>query len=227
MEKTKFKNTKLTHDNDCENKSELSYSLYNTPSSSPSLEPISSIKIPIIDKQINKYSRNITTTDNKTIEIKTNENSKIISDDLTFDSIILNLKIISKLKPGFKLSVKENEDSKDILPTIFIDTSYLQYFYRMLGDNSRELTTTFLENLDSEINKKIEELVTRGETYMFLNSKENILLNLSHNLNLSLVGLNNLINTYNNDEYTISKIEMIINNFELKIRKISSIIKIN
>jgi hypothetical protein len=62
---------------------------------------------------------------------------------------------------------------------------------------------------------------------MFLNSKENILLNLSHDLNLSLIGLNNLINTYAGDECSISKIEMIIKNFELKIRKITNILKVN
>ena len=100
----------------------------------------------------------------------------------------------------------------------------------MLSDNSRDNTIKFLEELDKEITKKIECIV-KIEDYnysnMFLNSKENILLDLSHNLNLSLVGLNNLINTYVNDEYTISKIEMIINNFELKIRKISNILKVN
>ena len=62
---------------------------------------------------------------------------------------------------------------------------------------------------------------------MFLNSKENILLNLSQDLSLSLVGLNNLINTYITDEYTISKIEIIIYSIELKIRKISNVLKIN
>ena len=84
-----------------------------------------------------------------------------------------------------------------------------------------------MENLDSNISKKIENLLSENNSDMFLNSKENILLNLSHDLNLSLIGLNNLINTYSGDEYTISKIEMIINNFELKIRKISNILKVD
>ena len=147
--------------------------------------------------------------------------------DINFDTLILNLKIISKLKPGYKLSLKENERE---ISDIYIDTSYFQYIYRIFSENSRDNTTNFLEKLDKEITKKIEELV-KEENYnnsnMFLNSKENILLNLSHNLNLSLIGLNNLINTYSNDEYIISKIEMIINNFELKIRKISNILKVN
>lgn len=233
---TQFNNTLLDENNETQNnnetKSESSRSLYNTPNSSPSLEPTpSSIKIPIIDNQLNKYSR--TLNKETTEKVSETETKKKVNDeltnDLTFDSIILNLKIISKLKPGYKLSVKENNDIQENnnLSNVYIDTSYFQYFYRMWSDNSREQTTSFLENLDIEISKKIEELVCQEETNMFLNSKENILLNLSHNLNLSLVGLNNLINTYNDDEYIISKIEMIINNFELKIRKISSIIKIN
>jgi hypothetical protein len=147
--------------------------------------------------------------------------------DINFDTLILNLKIISKLKPGYKLSLKENEGD---INYIYIDTSYFQFIYRIFSENSRDNTTNFLEKLDKQITKKIEQIVKKenyNDSNMFLNSKENILLDLSHNLNLTLVGLNNLINTYSNDEYIISKIEMIINNFELKIRKISNILKVN
>lgn len=186
-----------------------------SPESSPHLE--SSNKKVNIDK-LNNYNLHV---NNNSLENKIDDNIEI-----SLDSLILNLKIISKLKPGYKLSIKEsNEQVNDI----YIDTSYFQYLYRMFSDNSRDNTTKFLELLDKEITKKIEELVKQenyNDSNMFLNSKENILLNLSHNLNLSLVGLNNLINTYANDEYTISKIEMIINNFELKIRKISNILKV-
>jgi hypothetical protein len=167
-------------------------------------------------------------SNNETIIVTSNENNttnKKTNEDISLDTLILNLKIISKLKPGYKLSLKEN-DSK--ICDIFIDTSYLNYIYRFFSNNSRDQTTNFLESLDKEITKKIEEIVNEdyNDSNMFLNSKVNILLNLSHNLNLSLVGLNNLINTYIDDEYIISKIEMIINNFELKIRKISNILKL-
>ena len=154
-----------------------------------------------------------------------------IEKDINFDRLILNLKIISKLKPGYKFSLKENDgENKEEISDIYIDTSYFQFIYRILSENSRNNTINFLDKLDKEITIKIEELVKKknyNESNMFLNSKENILLNLSHNLNLSLVGLNNLINTYINDEYIISKLEIIINNFELKIRKISHILKVN
>ena len=176
-------------------------------------------KIPLLEKSIEKPN-NI--NENEVISSTHNiqKNEVIENKNLSLDSLILNLKIISKIKPGCKLSVKDNNE-------IYIDTSYFQYFYRLFSDNSREATTNFLETLDLQITLKIEEIIQKNNNEMFLNSKENILLNLSHNLNLSLVGLNNLINTYTPDEYTISKIEMIINNFELKIRKISNILKVD
>lgn len=206
-----------------------------SPVASPIIEPNNeTVKIPIVDNLLNNYKLPISQKNDKEskettvkIENKLQNSENIKENDISLDSLILNLKIISKLKPGYKLSVKENNEQVN---DVYIDTSYLQYIYRIFSDNSRDNTTKFLEILDKEITKKIEELVKKEDytdTNMFLNSKENILLNLSHNLNLSLVGLNNLINTYANDEYTISKIEMIINNFELKIRKISNILKVD
>ena len=159
-------------------------------------------------------------TEDKDTEDKDKEDKN--TEEPLLETLILNLKIISKLKPGYKLSLKE-EDSLNI----YIDNSYFQYFYRMFSYNSRETTITFLENLDSNISKKIENLLNIENSDMILNSKENILLNFSHELNLSLIGLNNLINTYSGDEYIISRIEMIINNFELKIRKITNILKVD
>ena len=147
------------------------------------------------------------------------EPKKEPKEEPSLESLILNLKIISKLKSGYKLSLKCNE--------VYIDHSYLQSIYRLFSDNSRESTISFLENLDLNISKKIENLINDKHYNMFLDSKENILLNLSNYLNLSLIGLTNLKNTYTDDEYTISKIEMIVHNFELKIKKIKIVLKIN
>ena len=204
-----------------------------SPAASPTIEPSNeTVKVSIIDDKLNNYKlpvNNVNNTkNNQSGQISLLKQDQDIQEiDISLDSLILNLKIISKVKPGYKLSIKQNNGKVN---DVYIDTSYFQYLYRMFSDNSRDHTTKFLEMLDKEITKKIEELVKEKnyiDSNMFLDSKENILLNLSHNLNLSLVGLNNLINTYANDEYTISKIEMIINNFELKIRKISNILKLN
>ena len=196
-----------------------------SPVGSPTIEPNNeTVKVPIIDDKLNNFKSSNSYGENES-ELKDEE--KNINGDISLDSLILNLKIISKLKTGYKLSIKENNGQVN---DVYIDNSYFQNLYRIFSDNSRDNTTKFLEELDREITKKIESIVkieNCNDSDMFLNSKENILLNLSHNLNLSFVGLNNLINTYANDEYTISKIEMIINNFELKIRKISNILKVN
>lgn len=229
---TKVKNKKERNSNNSVSTAE---SPFVSPEASPTIEPTiqtnNEIKVPIIDDRLKNYKLPISQTNDE--KNKSEQNGILQKDqfikniDISLDSLILNLKIISKLKPGYKLSIKENEDQFNI---IYIDTSYFQSLYRIFTDNSRDNTIKFLETLDKEITNKIEELVKEehyNDSSMFLNSKENILLNLSHNLSLSLVGLNNLINTYATDEYTISKIEIIINNFELKIRKISHILKVN
>ena len=231
--KTKNKNktqlseyTEFRHSNTSENSNNEDNNFFS-PNNSPILTAsgYSQLeKIPLlIEKRQNTINEDI--ENNKIVfagpNILNNEFSeKYKTHKFTLDSLILNLKIISKIKPGYKLSVKDNLE-------IYIDTSYLQSFYRIFSDNSRDITTNFLEILDIQITQKIEEIIKTKNEEMFLNSKENILLNLNHNLSLSLVGLNNLINTYSPDEYTISKIEMTINNFELKIRKISNILKVN
>lgn len=186
-----------------EKKSRTTDSYTNTPYASPQLIGI--------NEDENKFAKEDTFKLNNNFEQQ-------ISHSEMLDKIILNLKIISKLRPGSKLSINENSD-------IYIDSSYMQYIYRIFSDNSRLVTINFLDNLDTDITNCIENLI-KEDREMFLNSKENILLNISHNLSLSLLGLNNLINTYSDDELTISKIEIIINSFELKIRKISTILKL-
>ena len=197
------------------------FSPENSPILSSSSDYKNIEKIPLLEVNKNK-DNNMNFNQNVYSLCSTKDNTESDTDNSisTLDSLILNLKIISKLKPGYKLSVKENNE-------IYIDTGYLQYIYRFFSDNSRDSTTTFLENLDINITSKIEEIIQSDNNDMFLNSKENILLNLSHNLNLSLIGLNNLINTYSTDDYIVAKIEMIINNFQLKIRKIANILKVN
>lgn len=207
-------------------------SVTSTPFSSPVVSPkLSPNELP------NELHNDLSNVENKIEKVKISNEVKMNKEETikkeikepSLETLILNLKIISKLKPGYKLSLKEydNSEEEENKLNVYIDNSYLQYFYRILSDNSRQTTINFLENLDSNISKKIENLLSENNSDMFLNSKENILLNLSHDLNLSLIGLNNLINTYSGDEYTISKIEMIIKNFELKIRKITNILKVD
>lgn len=143
-------------------------------------------------------------------------------DNLNLETIVLNLKIIAKIQIGNKLCINEKN--------VFIDNTYFQSIYRYFNDNSRSKTIDFLEYLDKELSIKIENILNNSnnpELDLFLNTRESILVNLNHNIQLSLVGLNNLKDTYDNDQFTKSKIEIIINSFELKIKKISNIFVVN
>lgn len=142
--------------------------------------------------------------------------------NLNLETIILNLKIIAKIEIGNKLCINEKN--------IFIDNTYFQSIYRYFNENSRFKTIEFLEYLDKEISVKIENILNNKnnpELDLFLNTRESILVDLNHNIQISLVGLKNLKETYNDDQYTKSKIEIIINSFELKIKKISNIFVVN
>jgi hypothetical protein len=134
-------------------------------------------------------------------------------------NILLNLKVLGKIKTGNKLSIVDNN--------ISIDNTYIQSINRWYNNNSRNETVKFLENLDEKITKKIEELLEIDNSSLFLDTRETLLLDLNHHLKTSIDGLRNLISTYQADELIISNLELILNNFNLKIKKISNIIKVN
>lgn len=134
-------------------------------------------------------------------------------------NILLNLKVLGKIKTGYKLSIIDNN--------INIDNTYIQSVNRWYNNNSRNETVKFLENLDEKITKKIEELLEIDNSSLFLDTRETLLLDLNHHLKTSIDGLRNLISTYQADELIISNLELILNNFNLKIKKISNIIKVN
>jgi hypothetical protein len=141
---------------------------------------------------------------------------------INLNDLILDLKIISKIKPNNKLIIENNK--------IYIDDSYyfasiLRYFYNQNRNSSIEYIEKLNENLEIEINDII--INKKNENNILKDNPSNILVNLSHDLTQAVNGLKNLILTYSNDNFLISKIEMINYNFELKIRKISEILKVN
>lgn len=148
-----------------------------------------------------------------------NTDSNNNNQDKLLYHILLNLKVLGKIKMGNKLSI--NNDN------ICIDNTYIQSINRWYNNNSRDETIKFLEKLDEDITKKIEELLKIDNSSLFLDTKETLLLDLNHNLKTSIEGLRNLISTYQSDELIISNLELILNNFNLKIKKISNIIKVN
>jgi hypothetical protein len=162
---------------------------------------------------------------NKETENETNDFKRIENVNKTYDDYILNLKIISKLRDKDKLSIQNEE--------LTIDYSYIPFLSRFFRDDSRIHTINYLKNLDVELNGLIENIMSidnesnkKLKENKIKESSTDKLLNLSYNLSLSLVGLQKLRITYSNDDYIVSLLEILIGNFELKIRKISELLQL-
>lgn len=158
-------------------------------------------------------------------EKETEDFKKIESVNKTYDDYILNLKIISKLRDNDKLSIQNEE--------LTIDYSYMPFLSRFFRDDSRIHTINYLKKLDVELNALIENIMSidyesnkKSKENRIKESSTDKLLNLSYNLSLSLVGLQKLRITYSNDDYIVSLLEILIGNFELKIRKISELLQL-
>lgn len=162
---------------------------------------------------------------NKETENETNEFNRIESVNKTYDDYILNLKIISKLRDNDKLSIQNEE--------LTIDYSYIPFLSRFIRDDSRIHTINYLKKFDVELNGLIENIMSidnesnkKLKENKIKESSTDKLLNLSYNLSLSLTGLQKLRITYSNDDYIVSLLEILIGNFELKIRKISELLQL-
>ena len=132
-------------------------------------------------------------------------------------NLVLNLKVIAKVKPNDKLNVDISNNK------IYIDNNYYtQGFIRYYNSDSRAKTLSFLEELDKNLNKEINSLINNlnkknntinkshlineqsdlsSQNNYLSDEPSNILINLSHDLKQSVGGINNLILTYIEDEY--------------------------
>jgi len=138
-----------------------------------------------------------------------------------FDSIILNLKVISKIPKNGKL---RNGTQGNLL--ILESEGYLQGLKRYLYGDSRsravddilELITNVDSRINTSINSKFFNLKESDEYRLLISQMEQIYVELQH----CIGGLDNLKKTYFDDVTTTSKIDIIIE----KIKYIVSYIEI-
>lgn len=147
------------------------------------------------------------------IETTSEEKEKELSD------YILDLKVISKIQVSNKLSIKESH--------INIDDSYFQCINRYINNDSRESSIKYIEDINAGIDTEIEKILSdNNEESHLKDTPSNLLMNISQNLTLAIHGIRNLIITYSDDNFNKSKLEIIIDKFQLKITKISEYIQI-
>ena len=146
-------------------------------------------------------------------------------------NILINLNILSKIKPYDKIYI-----NKDNLITIEYN-SIFQGIMRFFYNNSREKNLTNLITFYQSVYCLIDELLNSQyltsehiKEYIIEDNDEfnkvyNNLKKINHYLELSLSGIQNLKKTYNSDIVTDSKLDIILNNTELYNDKITK--KIN
>jgi hypothetical protein len=151
---------------------------------------------------------------------------------MMIQNILINLNILSKIKPYDKIYI-----NKDNLITIEYN-SIFQGIMRFFYNNSREKNLTNLITFYQSVYCIIDELLNsqylNNENLHFYIEEDNDefikaynnLKKINHYLELSLGGINNLKKTYNSDIVTDSKLDIIINNTELYIDKITKKINI-
>ena len=150
---------------------------------------------------------------------KTEEKEEKEEKEKELSEFILDLKVLSKIQVSNKLSIKESH--------INIDDSYFQFINRYLNSNSRESSIKYIEDINLGIDNQIEKILSEDVKEKHLNdTPSNLLMIISQNLILAIQGLRNLIITYTDDHFNKSKLEIIIDQFQLKITKISEYIQI-
>lgn len=162
-------------------------------------------------------------------------------------NILINLNIISKIKPNDKIYM-----NTDNFMSIEHDTA-LQGIIRFIFNNSRTKNLNCLNSFYSSVYNYIED--TMNSKYLLISDRNgqllsdqtldnnlkniymldykcylendnfiiiyNNLVELNHYLKLSITGLENLKKTYISDVVTVSKLDIIINDIETNMKRIN------
>lgn len=112
--------------------------------------------------------------------------------ELKMEEIVLNLKLVSKIKQNEKMIV--------INKTLSVDHRFAQSLFRWYTSDSRHDTITFIEMI---INKGLD--YTYSETIDQTYSKDIV----KKELELSIAGIENLSATYKLDNIIVSKIDIL------------------
>ena len=162
-------------------------------------------------------------------EINTDINSSF---EKLNDNCLANLKILSALQIGQKLSFSEGK--------FFIDEdSYVTSSTRWWNNESRNSTIKNLENFVSNVFKSIDSIYKNetnleneyytdivGVSKTFKEENSTILLTYTSEINNCIKGLSNLKQTYKTDISTVSSLDIIIEKLNVRVKKIQGLLSI-
>lgn len=176
----------------------------------------------IIDKEITEQQNAEDSKDNK------NDKDNMKQDDLErevqqmdMETTLTNLKIISQIKKGEKISINEQQ-------IIEIDNRYVQSIRRWFWQNSRKSSMDFFDKVIKRSFEIIDETYNNkdSDTYYFNEESHTILQKFFIELTNTKRGLSNLKETYTDDVTTNSQLDIMIEKLTHRIEKIKEILKI-
>lgn len=137
------------------------------------------------------------------------------------EQLLLNLQVLSNINKWEKISIKNNTE-------LDVDKRYLQSFRRYFSGDSREQLLNFLHVMFVSIDTEIDFLISLSQVDN-INVNEYVV-NTLHDFylkgTLAKNGLVNLIETYNNDTYIKSKLELYNNILDRKVNNIKRRLKV-
>lgn len=137
------------------------------------------------------------------------------------EQLLLNLQVLSNINKWEKISIKNNTE-------LDVDKRYLQSFRRYFSGDSREQLLNFLHMMFGSIDTEIDFLISLSRVDN-INVNEYVV-NTLHDFylkgTLAKTGLVNLIETYNNDTYIKSKLELYNNILDRKVNNIKRRLKV-
>ena len=162
-------------------------------------------------------------TSSNTSEItNTSENidGETLTEKMTTDQVLTNLKIISQIKKGEKIATNSL--------ILEIDNRYFQFARRWWEQNSRISTIDFFNKVIDRSFEIIDRTYNEKEndTYYFNEENSRILQKFSLEMTNACNGLNNLKETYTNDVTTTSQIDIMVEKIKARVEKIQKIMTI-
>jgi hypothetical protein len=132
--------------------------------------------------------------------------------ELTTEEIFINLKLISKIDVGDKLTFKTTESDK----YINIESSYIPSLTRWLHNVDRKKCVHFVSNIINQSFKIIDGANDIQLILRFTSEYRNV-----------INGLMNLKQTYSDDKLIQSEIDVLIENIRSKIEQNSNKLRLN
>lgn len=172
----------------------------------------------------------------------TDKNNNLSSSELEAlnDHCMTNLKILSSIKVGNKICYDKLTNKFTI-----DEWTYAQPFTRWWNDEGRKVTVKSLEDFinkvfsainniySSEINEPYADVKNTYYTDLtksfsvFKEHNSTLLLSFVNEMQNSIVGLNNLKQTYKDDIAIVSSLEIVIEKVNVRIKKIQNILHVN